>query len=279
MLRCNFARTNRSSGYCEPDQIPAQPATPLSISRPTFNVISIRTNGPPKTSETIKFRSRSRSPLPATADPTIYDAQFFLGSSRPVYKSQKNSAMLRLFDDSWEFRYVKNQPLVHDELKFDALTSFINFYMYLVLGYDFDSYAPPLSGTPYFQKAISFCGQAGSTKGWDRANPPTYSKYSFVLELLDSKFESIREGMFIVQLTGESTIWRSNRTPHTRTLSHSFTPFKTSKALRTQALSSLKLFSMRSTRNLQKFSEIIKTKVCSSFFLLSTPATREIIWA
>jgi Domain of unknown function (DUF4835) len=139
----------------------------------------------------------------ATANPTTYDAQVFLGSSRPVYKSQKNSAMLRLFDDSWEFTYVKNQPLVHDESRFDPLTSFINFYMYLVLGYDFDSYSPPLSGTPYFQKAILVCGQAqGSPKGWDRASPPTYSKYSFVEELMNSRYEPIREGMFMYNYRG-----------------------------------------------------------------------------
>ncbi len=138
-----------------------------------------------------------------TGTPNVYDAQLFLGSSRPVYKSEKNSAMLRLFDDSWEFTYVKNQPLVHDESRFDPLTSFINYYMYLVLGYDFDSYSPPLSGTPYFQRAIAICGQAqGSPKGWDRTNPPTYSKYTFVEELLNSKFEPIREGMFMYNYRG-----------------------------------------------------------------------------
>jgi hypothetical protein len=138
-----------------------------------------------------------------TATANVYDAQFFLGSTRPVYKSEKNSAMLRLFDDSWEFTYVKNQPLLHDETRFDALTSFLNFYMYLVLGYDFDSYSPPLSGTPYFQRAITICGQAqGSPKGWERTNPPTYSKYSFIEELLNSKYEPIREGMFMYNYRG-----------------------------------------------------------------------------
>ena len=142
--------------------------------------------------------------LTATATANVYDAQFFLGSTRPVYKSEKTSAILRLFDDSWEFTYVKNQPLIHDETRFDPLTSFLNFYMYLILGYDFDSYSPPLSGTPYFQRAITICGQAqGSPKGWDRTNPPTYSKYTFVEELLNSKFEPIRAGMFTVQLQGD----------------------------------------------------------------------------
>jgi hypothetical protein len=90
---------------------------------------------------------------------------------------------------------------LRDETRFDPLASFINFYMYLVLGYDFDSYRPPLSGTPYFQKAIAICGQASGTKGWDRSSN-AYSKYSFVEELLNAKYEPIRQGMFIYNFRG-----------------------------------------------------------------------------
>ena len=131
-----------------------------------------------------------------------YDAQLFLGSSRPVYKSPKNTAMLRMFDDSWEFTYTKNQAFYRDETRFDPLMSFINYYMYLVMGYDFDSYNPPLSGTPYFQKAIAICAQApGGAKGWDRSTS-AYSKYSFVDELMNTKYQPIREGMFLYNYKG-----------------------------------------------------------------------------
>lgn len=131
-----------------------------------------------------------------------YSAQLFLGSQRPIYKSQKNTAMLRLFDDTWDFTYIKNQPLYRDETRFDPLTSFLSFYMYLVLGYDFDSYNPPLAGTPYFQKALSICNQAPtSTKGWDRTSS-TYSKLSFIEELLNVKYQPVREGMFMYNYKG-----------------------------------------------------------------------------
>jgi hypothetical protein len=131
-----------------------------------------------------------------------YSAQLFLGSQRPVYKSQKNTAMLRLFDDTWDFAYIKNQPLYRDETRFDPLTSFLSFYMYLVLGYDFDSYNPPLAGTPYFQKALSICNLAPtSAKGWDRSTS-TYSKLSFIEELLNAKYQPVREGMFMYNYKG-----------------------------------------------------------------------------
>ena len=131
-----------------------------------------------------------------------YSAQLFLGSQRPIYKSQKNTAMLRVFDDAWEFTYIKNQPIYRDETRFDPLTSFLNFYMYMVLGYDFDSYKPPLNGTANFQKAITICAQAPSAvKGWERSTTG-YSKYSFVEELLNAKYEPIRAGMFTYHYKG-----------------------------------------------------------------------------
>ncbi len=139
--------------------------------------------------------------LTATATANTYDATFVLGSTRPIYKSEKKSAMLRILDDSWEFTYLKNQPLLRDETRFDPLASFINFYVYLVLGYDFDSYRPPLSGTPDFQNAIAICGQASGTMGWDRRRN-SYSKYSFVEELLNGKYEPIRQGMFMYNFRG-----------------------------------------------------------------------------
>src|SRR5512140_3505580 len=38
-----------------------------------------------------------------------YNAQVFIGSQRPVYKSNKSTAVLRLKDDAWEFTYIKGR--------------------------------------------------------------------------------------------------------------------------------------------------------------------------
>ncbi|CUS86217.1 protein of unknown function (DUF4835) [Candidatus Kryptonium thompsonii] len=56
---------------------------------------------------------------------------------------------MRIFDDKVEFFYDKNAPLYHDEFRFDPLLSLIDFYMYIVIGYDFDTYEP-FGGTEFF---------------------------------------------------------------------------------------------------------------------------------
>ena len=138
-----------------------------------------------------------------------YSAQIFIGSQRPIYvgknPSQKKTAMTRLFDDKWEFTYLKNQPLYRDENRYNSLTSLLDFYMYLLMGYDFDSY-DPLSGTSYFQRAFAICNLAPSSeKGWDRS-ASTYSKLSFLEELLNAKYQQIREGFYIYHVKGVDLI-------------------------------------------------------------------------
>ncbi|HLP15938.1 MAG TPA: DUF4835 family protein [Bacteroidota bacterium] len=132
-----------------------------------------------------------------------YSAQIFLGSQRPIYKdpSAKFTAMVRIVDDRWEFAYSKDRPLYRNEQQFDALTDFIDFYMYLVVGFDYDSYEPS-GGTKYFQKAFVFCNQASSSaKGWDR-NPSGYSRLGLVEDLLNPKYQPFREGFYLYHYKG-----------------------------------------------------------------------------
>jgi hypothetical protein len=132
-----------------------------------------------------------------------YTAQIFLGSQRPIYgdPSGKSTAMLRIVDDKWEFIYQKGHPLYRNEQQFDPLTDFIDFYMYLVVGFDYDSY-DPLAGTKYFQKCFVFCNQATSGAiGWDR-NPSGYSRLTLVEDLLNPKYGSFREGFYSYHYKG-----------------------------------------------------------------------------
>ena len=85
-----------------------------------------------------------------------------------VHKAGRNSGVIRILDDKWEFDYVRSQSLIHDEFRFDALLSFIDFYAYVVLGFDFDSYKA-FDGTLYFEKAVDIVNKsrgAASGTGW-----------------------------------------------------------------------------------------------------------------
>jgi Domain of unknown function (DUF4835) len=132
-----------------------------------------------------------------------YTASIFLGSQRPIYKdpSAKNTAMVRIVDDRWDFSYSKNQPIYRNEQQFDALTDFIDFYMYLVVGFDYDSYEAQ-GGTKYFTKCFTFANQAPtSAKGWDR-NPSGYSRLTLIEEIMNPKYQPFREGFYLYHYKG-----------------------------------------------------------------------------
>jgi hypothetical protein len=135
-----------------------------------------------------------------------YQTQVFIGSRRPVYqgnnKTDKNTITLRVFDDKWEFTYDKSQSLYRNETQFDALTDFLDFYAYLIVGFDFDSYSKQ-GGTPYFQKAMALVNQASTgSKGWDRATGTTYSRYGLAEEVNNPNNQPFREGWYLYHYKG-----------------------------------------------------------------------------
>jgi len=132
----------------------------------------------------------------ATGD-NKYQAQVVITSQRPIYdgdqKSGRVTPVLRISDGNWEFSYIPNQRLIHDELIFDPLTSFLDFYAYLIIGYDLETYLP-LSGTRCFEKALKVV-QLGANysmaKDWKAAST-SYNKYGIVDELTQFKFNTFR---------------------------------------------------------------------------------------
>src|SRR5216684_5141438 len=87
-----------------------------------------------------------------------YSVKTFVGAQRPIYKSAQSTPLIRLLDDKWDFDYIRSQAFVHDDVRFDPLMSFLDFYANVIIGYDFDSgdfeFSKPSAGTPYFQRAL-----------------------------------------------------------------------------------------------------------------------------
>jgi hypothetical protein len=134
----------------------------------------------------------------------VYTAQAFIASQRPVYQSSNASPMVRVIDNSWQFVYQKNQPLHHDEFHFNPLAGFIDYYMYVILGFDADSFKP-LDGTQYFQRASSIVAQAQNgdyPQGWQSGGAGTYSRYALVTDALSGKYEVFWRAFFDYEYNG-----------------------------------------------------------------------------
>jgi hypothetical protein len=89
-------------------------------------------------------------------------------SRRPVYRTSYSSPVFNHQDRDFHFRYIENQPLDYVDNTFTSnLTAVIAYYVYIILGFDFDTFAP-MGGTPYFEMAQNIVNSAQNApeRGW-----------------------------------------------------------------------------------------------------------------
>lgn len=114
-------------------------------------------------------------------------------SRRPVFHTNYHSPVFNHMDRDVAFRYIANQPLEFaDETFTSNLTSLIAFYTYIIIGLDFDTFAP-LKGTEFFQKAQSIVNQAQNTpeSGWRSFESPR-NRFWLAENLMNPAFRPIR---------------------------------------------------------------------------------------
>lgn len=142
-----------------------------------------------------------------------YSARIAVGSSRTVYGSTSTSPMVRVLDNNWNFHYTRGQPLVQDPGRYDPLTGLLDFYAYLALGFDLDSYANN-GGNAMFEQAMLVAqrAQVGGYDGWSANGAPgEYTRLGLVRELTDGRFAAIRSFIFGYHFKGLDAL-AGNRT-------------------------------------------------------------------
>lgn len=124
-----------------------------------------------------------------------FTATVIIQTERPVYNTT-NTTPVMLLSDTWSFQYTPNQSLVHNEFRFSPLASQLDFYAYLILGYDYDTFSP-LGGTPLFQHAqkITDMAQSNGGQGWSSGAGPR-SRYALITDLLDPNYEDLRRASY-----------------------------------------------------------------------------------
>ncbi len=104
----------------------------------------------------------------ASIDGTKMTGTLQVQSTRPVYNSSYTTTLINFKDNSIEFEYQENEPLVFSENSMESnLTAILNFYAYMILALDFDSFSPN-GGDYYYEKAANVVNMAQSSgeKGW-----------------------------------------------------------------------------------------------------------------
>lgn len=114
--------------------------------------------------------------------------------SRPVYNSTYTTTLLNFKDTRVEFDFREGDQLIRNDNSWDSnLTGILDFYAYLFLALDFDSFSLK-GGQPYFDKASSVVQMAQSSGeiGW-RAFEDTKNRSAVLSSFTDANTGVIRE--------------------------------------------------------------------------------------
>lgn len=124
----------------------------------------------------------------------VFKGTLAVVARRPVYKTTYFTTLINHIDKDFEFEYVMQQSLDYDDNTFNSnLTSVVAYYLYIILGLDFDSFALN-GGTPFFQKAEAVVNAAQNAResGW-KAYENQKNRYWLVQTLLDNTLTPLRK--------------------------------------------------------------------------------------
>lgn len=118
-------------------------------------------------------------------------------SSRPVYNSTYTTTLINFKDTKIDFNYMENEPLVFATDRMESqLTAILNFYAYLILAIDYDTFSPR-GGEPYFDRLKTIVQQAQSSgeNGW-KAFEDTKNRSAVLAAFTDQSTQSLRDLLY-----------------------------------------------------------------------------------
>lgn len=117
-------------------------------------------------------------------------------STRPVYNSSYTTTLINFKDSKIDFTYTEGEPLNFTVNSMEnQITAILNYYAYLILAVDFDSFAPN-GGDPYWErlKSIVQMAQSSGETGW-KAFEDTKNRSAVVTAFTEGRVGEAVRGM------------------------------------------------------------------------------------
>ena len=132
-----------------------------------------------------------------------FEAEVNITSSRPVYGTTYNTPIFQHFDQDWFFSYAQFQALDYQEnANVMQLTTLLAFYANVLIGLDFDTFAPD-GGQVYYSKALQLRNLAQGSAGWNPSDGHgNRNKYYIIDQLLNDRFKSFRSALYQYHMVG-----------------------------------------------------------------------------
>jgi hypothetical protein len=164
-------------------------------------------NGRRWTNDDFQFEERIQCTMQITISeapsPTSFRGNIQVQSSRPVYNSDYNSAMLLVNDGDFEISWdgSSNIQFSIDQYR-DNLSSILAYYAYMILGMDYDSMALD-GGTAHYLKAQTIVANAQNSgpTGW-KASQGNQNRYWLVENMLSQTFRPVRNCLYYYHRMG-----------------------------------------------------------------------------
>lgn len=155
-----------------------------------------------------------------------YKANFMIQAQRPVYNTSYLSPMINYTDKNCNFDYLELSNLEFiDNGYFNNLSSLLSYYAYMIIGLQYESFAPN-GGETYFKKALQVINAVPASEkskysGWDAfTTSGTFSgsinRFMLVDNFLNPRFKLYRDAWFkyhyegMDKMYGDAALGREN---------------------------------------------------------------------
>lgn len=162
-----------------------------------------------------------------TSEADVYNATLTVQASRPVYNSTYSSSLINYIDRDVTFRYSQFTPLQFDDNRVvgsdplaSNLTAILAYYMYLILGLDYDSFAPE-GGAAFLKRAQHIVNnapeQGNGIAGW-KAVENNKNRYWIIDQLLSPRFSELRNYWYVLHREGLDKMYNKPEEARTKIL-------------------------------------------------------------
>lgn len=126
-----------------------------------------------------------------------FDANLIIQSSRPIYNTLAKTPLVLINDNAWRFNFTRNRNIIRDDMQYDDIASVIDFYMFIVLAYDYDSFSE-LGGSTFLRRAENIVNVAQSTAGaagWTSIGSRR-NRHGLITQLNNPNYEGFRRALY-----------------------------------------------------------------------------------
>ena len=134
----------------------------------------------------------------------VFGGAITVQAARPIFNTSYNSPLVNWQDNDVVFRYQEFQPVEFNENRISGsdvlasnITAILAYYIYIILGMDFDSFAPN-SGDPYYKKALFIVNnapQARGISGWTQFDG-LRNRWWLAENLLNSRYTLMHDAIY-----------------------------------------------------------------------------------